>query len=87
MRLTLVDGQRGDVIDVALHDPLEPVADADDVDAFDPGADGGRADDAVDAGRGTAPDEDGDVLVMIHGRGVAYRLQYLRGRARQAARE
>ncbi len=62
MRLTRVDGERRDVVDVALHDPLEAVADADDVDAFELGADGGRADDAVDAGGRTAADEDANFL-------------------------
>ena len=60
------DGERHDVIDVALHDPLEPVADAEDVDAFEPGADGGRADDAVDAGRRAAADENRQLMVMLH---------------------
>ena len=50
-----LDGQRRDVVDVALHDPLEAVADADDVDAFELGADRRRADDAVDAGGGPPP--------------------------------
>ena len=64
MRLTLFDGQRRHVLDVALHQPLEPVADADDVDAFQLRADGRRADHAVDPGRGAARDEDAHVLVM-----------------------
>jgi hypothetical protein len=63
-----VDGQGGGVIDVALHEPLEAVAHADDVDAFEPGADGGRGDDTVDAGGGAAADEDRETLVMFrHG--------------------
>ena len=61
-----LDRQRDDVIDVALHDPLEPVADADDVDALEPGADRRRADDAVDAGRRSAADENGQRMVMLH---------------------
>ena len=60
-----VDRERDDVVDVALHEPLEAVADADDVDAFEPGADRRRADDAVDAGRRAAADEDCE-LVMRH---------------------
>ena len=62
-----VDRERHDMVDIALHDPGEAVADADDVEAFEPGADGRRADDRVDArGRATA-DENGE-LVMRHGR-------------------
>ena len=59
MRLTesIVSGHR--VLGVPLHDPLEPVADADDVEPAETGADRGRADDAVDAGGGTAADENG----------------------------
>ena len=56
-----------DVVDVALHDPLEAVADAEDLDAFERAADGGGADDAVDAGGGAAADEDGELLLMAHG--------------------
>ena len=33
---------------------------------FEPGADGGRGDDAVDAGGRTAADEDGEPLMMFH---------------------
>ncbi len=51
------DRQRHDVIDVALHQPREAVADADDVDALEPRANRGGGDDAVDAGSGTAADE------------------------------
>ena len=50
----------------ALHDPLEAVADAEDLDALEPGADGGGADDAVDAGGGAAADEDGEFLRGAH---------------------
>src|SRR6185295_4833628 len=42
----------------ALHDPLEPVLDPDDFDAFERGADGGGPDHAVDPGRGPAADQD-----------------------------
>ena len=62
-----VDGQRHDVVDVALHDPLEAVADADDVDALEPGADGRRADDAVDAGGRAAADQNGEIVMVLHG--------------------
>src|SRR5207302_1835861 len=46
----VLDGQGGDVLDVALHDPLEAVADAQDGHAVERATDGGGADDAVDAG-------------------------------------
>ena len=68
MRLTRVDGERRDVFDVPVHQPLEAVADADDVHAFEGGADGGGADDAVDAGSGTAAHQDGEFFVMFHAR-------------------
>ena len=61
-----VDGQRHHVIDITAHDPLEPIADAEHLDIFDPRADRRRADDAVDAGGRAAPDEDGEVLVVLH---------------------
>ena len=66
MRLTssMVSGH---VLDVALHEPLEPVLDADHLDAFERAADGGGADHAVDAGSGTAADEDCDFLWTVHG--------------------
>ncbi len=53
------------MIDVALHDPREAVANADDLDAFEASADRGRADDRVDAGGRATTDEDGK-LVMRH---------------------
>ena len=62
-----VDGERRDVIDVPLHQPFEAVADADDVEPLEPGADGGGGDDAVDAGRRPAADEDGEAVMMFHG--------------------
>ena len=67
MRLTssIVSGR--DVVDVALHDPLEAVADAQDLDTLEDAADRRRADDAVDAGGGAAPDENGESLLMAHG--------------------
>jgi hypothetical protein len=37
MRLTVVDRQRRHVVDVALHDPLEAVADAEHLDALEHG--------------------------------------------------
>ena len=61
--------QAGGPFDVSLHQPLEPVADADDLDAFELAADGCGADDAVDAGRRPAADEDCDALVMCDGHG------------------
>ena len=62
-----VDGERGDVIDVPLHQPLEAVADADDVEPLEPRANGGGGDDAVDAGRGPAAHEDGKAVMVLHG--------------------
>jgi hypothetical protein len=62
------DGQRCDVIDVPLHEPFEPVADADDVEPFETGADRGRSDDTVDTGGRAAADEDCKTLMMFHRR-------------------
>ena len=62
----VVDRERRHVVDVALHDPLEAVADAEHVDAFELRADRRRPDDAVDAGRGTAADEDRQLLLLSH---------------------
>ncbi len=59
----LFDLERDDLVDVALHDPFEAVADADDFDAFEAAADGRRADHAVDAGSGAAADENCEPLV------------------------
>ena len=61
-----LDRQRGDVLDVPLHQPLEPVANADDVEAFEAGADGRRGNDTVDPGGRSAADKDGEPLVMFH---------------------
>ena len=60
-----LDGEGRDVIDVAVHDPLEPVADADDVDARQPSPDRGRADDAVDTG-GRSPGHEDRQFVFRH---------------------
>jgi hypothetical protein len=51
-----LDGERGHVVDVAVHDPLEAVADPDDFHVLQARPDGGRADHAVDAGSRSAPD-------------------------------
>jgi hypothetical protein len=61
----LADGQRADVVDVALHDPVEAVVDADDVEAGQDGADRRRADDRVDARRGAAAHENADLLRLV----------------------
>ena len=53
----LFDLERKDPFDVALHDPLEAVPDADDFDAFQAAADGCGADHAVDAGSRAPADE------------------------------
>src|SRR5262249_37852360 len=62
----VVDGQRGDMVDVALHDPLEAVADAEDGDSLERAADGRGPDDAVDSRCGPAPYEDGERAVLAH---------------------
>ena len=61
-----LDRQRDDVIDVASHDPLEPVANAEHVDPFEPGPNGRRPDHAVDAGRRSAADENGQRMGVFH---------------------
>ena len=61
-----LDRQGRDVFDVPLHEPLEAVADADDVDPLETRADGRCSDDTVDAGRGSAADKDGQSLMMFH---------------------
>jgi hypothetical protein len=53
----VLDLERLHVIDVALHDPLEAVTDADDLDAFEAAADRRGADHAVDTRRRPAADE------------------------------
>src|SRR5260221_559573 len=62
----LVNRQRHDVVHVAAHDPLEPVADPQHLDALQLAADRGGADDAVDAWGGSAADEDGELLGLTH---------------------
>ena len=47
--------------------PRETVAHADDVHAFERRADRRRADDAVDAGRRSTADQDGQLFMMLHG--------------------
>src|SRR5580704_12768192 len=61
-----VDGQWGHMGNIALHDPFEAIAQPDDVDLLESGADGRRPDDAVDAWGGPATDEDGEVVVVFH---------------------
>ena len=63
-----IDREGRDVFDVTLHQPLESVAHADDIHAFERGADSRSADHAVDAGCGSAADQDGEFLVMFHAR-------------------
>ena len=62
----VVDAERRHVVDVAPHDPLEAVADAEHVDPLEDRADGGRADHAVDAGRRAAADQDRQFLPLTH---------------------
>ena len=75
----LVDRQRAHVVDVALHDPLEAVADAEHLDPLEQAADRGRADDAVDAGGGPAPDQDRQSLLMAHVRHLELKERRERG--------
>src|SRR5256885_1619234 len=72
-----VDRERHDMIDVAPHDPFESVANADDVEPFEPRANGGSAHDAVDAGRGSAADQNREAVVMLHVYRVGGRAQGL----------
>ena len=80
MRLTASMVSGIDVLGVALHEPLEPVADADDVEPVEAGADGGGADDAVDAGGGAAADEDGELVHCreFEGSGLGFRSGFSR---------
>src|SRR4030095_3878602 len=78
------DGERCDVVDIALHDPFEAVANADDLAAFQPGADGGGADDTVDTGSGPAARDDCEIGVLIHS---AERISEFGARPRAALRQ
>ena len=64
----LLDGQGGDPVHVAVHDPLEAVADPEHLHPFEHAADGGGADHAVDPGGGPSAHEDGESLLMAHDR-------------------
>ena len=61
-----IDRKRRHMLDVALHQPLESVAHAYNVHAFERGTNCRSADDSVDAGGRSAPDQDGQFLVMFH---------------------
>src|SRR5262245_11266108 len=63
-----INRERDDVFDVAVHQPFEAVAHADDVHALEGGADGCGADHAVDAWCGSTADENGEFLVTFHTR-------------------
>ena len=65
------DGERRDVVDVPLHQPLEAVLDAENFHAAEARADGGGAEDAVDAGGGAAGAQDAELLLLGH-RGGGY---------------
>ena len=54
------------MVDIALHDPLEPVPNADHLDAFEFTPDGGGADDGIDPRRRSASDEQGHFLMLSH---------------------
>ena len=60
-----LDRERRDVLDVPLHQPLESVPYADDVDALECRANRRGADDAVDARGGAARHENGKLPVMV----------------------
>ena len=60
-----VDGQWDHMVNITVHDPFEAVAQPDDVYPFEPGADGRRPDDAVNAGGGPAADEDGEIVMVL----------------------
>src|SRR5207253_11484615 len=79
----LVDGEGQRVGGVALHDPLEAVADAHDLDTFEDRSDGGRADDAVDTGRRAAAYEDSK---LAHAQKHAPRRSICHDSAARAAR-
>ena len=61
------DGQRRNARGVTLDEPLEAVLDAEHLDARQTCTNGGGTDDAIDAGGRTATDEDGELLVRLHG--------------------
>src|SRR5262245_40135666 len=65
-----LDGQRNGMVDVALHDPFETVAQADDFDARHARADRGRGDNAVESGSGSAPAENCELVMSIHWAGI-----------------
>src|SRR5215831_11346880 len=56
-----LDGQIGDMLRVAFHEPLEAVAQAHHLCPGQAGADGGRADDTVDTGSGATAHDDSHV--------------------------
>src|SRR5439155_24457753 len=62
----LADVERGHVLDVALHDPLEPVAHPEHVDGLEPCPDGGGTDDAVDSGRGPTAHQEREGSTLSH---------------------
>ena len=51
------------MVDVSLHDPLEAIPDAQDLDVLQLGPDRGRADDAVDARSRAAAHEDRQLVL------------------------
>src|SRR5262245_45592561 len=70
-----LDVELAHVLDVAAHDALEAVLDAEDVDPFEHAANRRRADDAVDARRRTAANQDRELLSLCHARMVALHRQ------------
>ena len=61
-----IDRQWDDMVDVALHDPLEAVAYPEHAHLLDPRPDSGGTNNTVDAGGGAAADENGEVLMALH---------------------
>ena len=57
----VVDGEGPDALDAAVHDLVEAAADPHHLHVLEEGADGRRADHAVDAGGGTTADDDGEL--------------------------
>src|SRR5262245_5457515 len=63
------DGERSDATRVALHQPTEAVLNPEYLDARERRSNRGGADDAVDSWRGSAADEDCELLVLVRRRG------------------
>src|SRR5262249_17979617 len=62
----VLDVEQPDVVDVPLHDPLETVANPEDLDGREGRADRRRGDDAVDPRRWSAAAQDRQAIVPSH---------------------